>query len=456
MTSSSSSRDTRVTCLASALSRAADRIVARFAALAEDGARTHLSKNTVLNDLAVAIAGPGHDWGFLKNRPDGVLVQPGLDVSAGKPTPADTVRTASSIISPGTASTAVWAVIYDEMADWAPRHPALFLDRTEALAHVRADHAWWNHVDHPLETVISVLEKSGRYVFRPGGEDGGFEDESEPYAIEIVQLRVDGSPRGSNDDTGSDEDSGSGGGGARVFQHTPETCPSKHWNDGSDICADCGLDLHDAGDDDDGPTSRIEPRHRNSEPAERQEIRILREQAGRAFVTVAEGDTTTVELIEAQGLDSVEVDLAIGRAVEAFLAGRVNALLAEMAAEGRNRIIDRILDEDWTMLITELRNPAPAPRPFAGEPAGDLLEAAVNRVEDELELELADEIELAPGSGDKFRRAVRAVAIAFVREKCETLERYLLEAGLDALAPMVAEAAAELRDRILARVTTLD
>lgn len=28
------------------------------------------------------------------------------------------------------------------------------------------------------------------------------------------------------------------------FAHTPETCPSKHWNRGDDICADCGADLN--------------------------------------------------------------------------------------------------------------------------------------------------------------------------------------------------------------------
>lgn len=33
----------------------------------------------------------------------------------------------------------------------------------------------------------------------------------------------------------------------RKYAHTPETCPSKHWNDGTDYCADCGADLQ--GDD---------------------------------------------------------------------------------------------------------------------------------------------------------------------------------------------------------------
>jgi len=29
-----------------------------------------------------------------------------------------------------------------------------------------------------------------------------------------------------------------------AFAHTPETCPSKHWNRGDDVCADCGADLN--------------------------------------------------------------------------------------------------------------------------------------------------------------------------------------------------------------------
>lgn len=29
------------------------------------------------------------------------------------------------------------------------------------------------------------------------------------------------------------------------YRFTPETCPSKHWNDGHDTCADCGADCED-------------------------------------------------------------------------------------------------------------------------------------------------------------------------------------------------------------------
>ncbi len=30
----------------------------------------------------------------------------------------------------------------------------------------------------------------------------------------------------------------------QAFPHTPEACPSRHWNRGDDICADCGADLN--------------------------------------------------------------------------------------------------------------------------------------------------------------------------------------------------------------------
>lgn len=26
----------------------------------------------------------------------------------------------------------------------------------------------------------------------------------------------------------------------RIYHHRPDRCPSNHWNDGADICADCG------------------------------------------------------------------------------------------------------------------------------------------------------------------------------------------------------------------------
>jgi hypothetical protein len=30
----------------------------------------------------------------------------------------------------------------------------------------------------------------------------------------------------------------------KVYRHLPDRCPSNHWNDGDDICTDCGTDLN--------------------------------------------------------------------------------------------------------------------------------------------------------------------------------------------------------------------
>jgi hypothetical protein len=32
---------------------------------------------------------------------------------------------------------------------------------------------------------------------------------------------------------------------AKVYPYAPDACPSKHWNDGTDICADCGTNLQE-------------------------------------------------------------------------------------------------------------------------------------------------------------------------------------------------------------------
>lgn len=49
---------------------------------------------------------------------------------------------------------------------------------------------------------------------------------------------------------------------SRPYTHTPENCPSKHYNDGNDVCADCGKDLQATGPDTvyekDAPTPKAE------------------------------------------------------------------------------------------------------------------------------------------------------------------------------------------------------
>lgn len=160
--------DTRITLLASALDRAATGIARACEALAR-GERRQVSKTAILGELAVAIAGPGHDWGFLKNRPtgtDGVrrFVQPGLEetsasnASAGSGT---TVPSASAVPS------SVWVVEIDTTDGWA-YPPALFLSRAAAIDFVRSNALWQKHAT-TLTAVLAALETRDRYVSESHG-----------------------------------------------------------------------------------------------------------------------------------------------------------------------------------------------------------------------------------------------------------------------------------------------
>ena len=179
---------TTIICNADAISRGATAALARGPSP---------SKNALLNAMAAAIAGPGHDWGFVKNAPAGRLVQPGLETAA--PTPAPAAPPAS-----------VWTVLYDEREDWA-RAPMVFASKEAALAHVAGD-SWWTHVDHPREKVLAALADGGEYVFREDDEDGASLDEDEPYSITISEVPVEGRPApamdGAPGDAHGPEDSG--------------------------------------------------------------------------------------------------------------------------------------------------------------------------------------------------------------------------------------------------------
>ena len=153
---------TKITTNADALARAADAVLARSQAP---------SKNAILNALAAAIAGPGHDWGFLKNTPSGSFTQAGL---ASDPLPA-------------TPASSVWIVLYDERDDWA-RAPMVFASKDAALAFVAGDKSWWNHGDHPADKVLQALEQSGEYIFSP--EDGEDDEKCAPYSISIAETPI--------------------------------------------------------------------------------------------------------------------------------------------------------------------------------------------------------------------------------------------------------------------------
>ncbi len=108
---------TKITTTTETLSRAADALLAR---------RDRLSKNAILNSLATAIAGPGHDWGFLKNAPEGHFIQNGID-APGEPAAKETVS----------EKLTVYLVLFDEREDWAQAPDVIFFSREDALAHIK-------------------------------------------------------------------------------------------------------------------------------------------------------------------------------------------------------------------------------------------------------------------------------------------------------------------------------
>jgi len=162
------------------LSRAADEILRRSATM---GGLP--SKNAILNALAAAIAGPGHDWGFLKNAPQGAFVQPGLEIPGSNQGFATTV--------PAAAQDEVWIVQYDEREDWA-RAPRIFSSKGDALAFVASDHGWWRHGDHPFDKVMGTLANSGEYIFCDADEEDDTDGAQNPYMISVRTTRIETAP----------------------------------------------------------------------------------------------------------------------------------------------------------------------------------------------------------------------------------------------------------------------
>jgi hypothetical protein len=155
---------TLLTINTDALSRAADAILARG---------DTPSKNAILNALAAAIAGPGHDWGFLKNTPAGQFSQPGL-LPAAESTVAE-------------APAKAWVLQFDERDDWA-RAPQLFATKEDALASIASQRSWWAHADHQDADVMEALQTTGEYTFQD--EDAG-DDDSSPYQIWLQEIDIE-------------------------------------------------------------------------------------------------------------------------------------------------------------------------------------------------------------------------------------------------------------------------
>lgn len=138
--------------------------------------------------------------------------------------------------------------------------------------------------------------------------------------------------------------------------YTPETCPSKHWNRGDDVCADCGADLNSgAVTQPDGATTRttfrdhLSPIMRTGLAFEYYEVRPCVER-DRQIASYADEQDYAADLVAAQasreefrtfwslyGIDA-GAHTAIGDFVSKDAAHEVmNAILAVPAA-ARNAI----------------------------------------------------------------------------------------------------------------------
>lgn len=139
--------------------------------------------------------------------------------------------------------------------------------------------------------------------------------------------------------------------------YTPETCPSKHWNRGDDICADCGADLNSgAVTQPDRATTRtkfrdhLSPTMRTALAFEYYEVRPCIER-DRQIASYADEQDYAADLTAAQksgeefrtfwslyGVDDTGVHTAIGDFISKDTAHEVmNAILAVPAA-ARNAI----------------------------------------------------------------------------------------------------------------------
>ena len=177
--------DTTIVTRASALSRAVDRMVKRGAGL---------SKNALLNCLSAAIAGEGHDWGFLKRRPDGLFVQPGCESDMDTPSGASGApgRGPAMATTPDTRTTPAptphaWYVLFDEDSTWS-RGLTLHANKAAALDHVRSCEPWWHDADTESEEVLRLLSERGSWE---GPADDAELHEDDRYRIEIGVLSIE-------------------------------------------------------------------------------------------------------------------------------------------------------------------------------------------------------------------------------------------------------------------------
>lgn len=155
---------TIITTNSDALSRAASAIASRD---------KKPSKNAILNDMATAIAGPGKDWGFIKNAPDGTYVQPGIEVPK---------------VQGDASQTTLFAVVMDEREDWS-REPSVYASRAELIAGLANDYR------DLLQGINTDIAAAAEKVADAGGitwpeDEAEYEAAENPGSLTIYEYKV--------------------------------------------------------------------------------------------------------------------------------------------------------------------------------------------------------------------------------------------------------------------------
>jgi hypothetical protein len=137
-------------------------------------------KSAALTACARTLRGPRADWGHI-TQAEGVVVAQGAERHAPLLTG----------LRPGTE---IWLVQYDEREDWARAPLGPFTTRADALAAVAAD-TWWHAPDVDPAAVLAHLATHDRYAFfvNDGDDEGDlFDDDAQPYAIDLHRLTIPG------------------------------------------------------------------------------------------------------------------------------------------------------------------------------------------------------------------------------------------------------------------------
>jgi hypothetical protein len=137
-------------------------------------------KSAALTACARTLRGPRADWGHI-TQATGPVVAQGAEQHA-------------PLLAGYKPGTTLWLVQYDEREDWARAPMGPFVTREAALEAIAAD-TWWHAPYVDPKDVLAALATSDRYVFfvqDDDNEDALFDDDAQPYSIELFPIVLPG------------------------------------------------------------------------------------------------------------------------------------------------------------------------------------------------------------------------------------------------------------------------